>query len=114
MILHETRDKTERGQPKPTKLYSESGKAKLVRRLRDEAGLPPAFTLGACRHGGMTELEEAELTDGQGRALSAHKCRAYEGYAKRTMEWAGPRGDTETACAPDCGLVERPGNRISE
>jgi hypothetical protein len=34
----------------------------------------------------MTELEEAELTDGQGRALSAHKSRAYEGYAKRTME----------------------------
>ena len=43
---------------------------------------------GACRHGGMTELEEAELTDGQGRALSAHKSRAYEGYAKRTMERA--------------------------
>jgi hypothetical protein len=40
------------------------------------------------RHGGMTELEEAELTDGQGRALSAHKSRAYEGYAKRTMERA--------------------------
>jgi hypothetical protein len=88
MILHETRDKTERGQPKPTKLYSESGMAKLVRRLRDAARLPPTFTLDACRHGGMTELEEAELTDGQGRALSAHKSRAYEGYAKRTMERA--------------------------
>jgi hypothetical protein len=88
MILHETRDKTELGQPKPTKLYSESGMAKLVRRLRNEAGLPTTFTLDACRHGGMTELEEAELTDGQGRALSAHKSRAYEGYAKRTMERA--------------------------
>jgi hypothetical protein len=32
----------------------------------------------------MTELEEAELTDGQDRALSAHKSRAYEGYTKRT------------------------------
>ncbi len=32
----------------------------------------------------MTELEEAELTDGQGRALSTHKTqKAYEGYAKR-------------------------------
>jgi hypothetical protein len=50
--------------------------------------LPSTFTLDACRHGGMTELEEAELTDGQGRALSAHKSRAYEGYAKRTMERA--------------------------
>jgi integrase len=88
MILHETRSKTEPGKPKPTKLYSESGMAKLVRRLRKEADLPPTFTLDACRHGGMTELEEAELTDGQGRALSAHKSRAYEGYAKRTMERA--------------------------
>ncbi|MGB6271956.1 MAG: hypothetical protein WBF44_10265, partial [Pseudolabrys sp.] len=35
------------------------------------------------------ELEEAELTDGQGRALSAHKTMsAYAGYAKRTMERA--------------------------
>ena len=62
--------------------------AKLVRRLREAAKLPATFTLDACRHGGMTELEEAELTDGQGRALSAHKSRAYEGYAKRTMERA--------------------------
>ena len=37
----------------------------------------------------MTELEEAALTDGQGRALSAHKSKqSYEGYAKRTMERA--------------------------
>ena len=37
----------------------------------------------------MTELEEAELTDGQGRALSAHRTQqAYPGYAKRTMERA--------------------------
>src|SRR5262249_5839342 len=88
MILHETRDKTEPGRPKPTRLYSESGMAKLVRRLRKDAKLCSTFTLDACRHGGMTELEEAELTDGQGRALSAHKSRAYEGYAKRTMDRA--------------------------
>jgi hypothetical protein len=88
IVLHETRGKIEPGQPRPAKLYSESGMAKLVRRLRDEARLPATFTLDACRHGGMTELEEAELTDGQGRALSAHKSRAYEGYAKRTMDRA--------------------------
>ena len=87
MILHESRGKTKDGS-KPTTLYSTSGMAKLVQRLRDDAGLPTTFTLDACRHGGMTELEEAELTDGQGRALSAHKSRAYEGYAKRTMERA--------------------------
>jgi hypothetical protein len=88
MILHETREKTAKEKPKPTKLYSASGMAKLVRSIRATAGLPSTFTLDACRHGGMTELEEAELTDGQGRALSAHKSRAYEGYAKRTMERA--------------------------
>lgn len=35
----------------------------------------------------MTELEEAELTTGQGRALSGHRtARAYSGYADLTME----------------------------
>ena len=64
---------------------------KLVRKLRDRLGLPATFTLDACRHGGMTELEEAELTDGQGRALSGHRTqRAYEGYAKRTLARALP------------------------
>lgn len=39
----------------------------------------------------MTELEEMELTDGQGRALSRHRTqRAYEGYAKRSIERALP------------------------
>ena len=47
------------------------------------------FTLDACRHGGMTELEEAELTDGQGRALSGHRTqRAYEGT--RSGHWSAP------------------------
>jgi hypothetical protein len=63
--------------------------AKLVRKLADRFGLPSTFTLDACRHGGMTELEEAELTTGQGRALSGHKTdRAYGGYAKRTLKRA--------------------------
>jgi hypothetical protein len=62
--------------------------AKLVRALREQLELPEFFTLDSCRHGGMTELEEAELTDGQGRALSAHRSKAYEGYAKRTEKRA--------------------------
>lgn len=62
--------------------------ARLVRSFREPLGLPETFTLDACRHGGMTELEEAELTDGQGRALSAHRSKAYEGYAKRTEKRA--------------------------
>jgi hypothetical protein len=62
--------------------------SKVVRDLRAKLALPATFTLDACRHGGMTELEEAELTDGQGRALSGQ--RAYESYAKRTIERALP------------------------
>lgn len=82
MILREVKD----GISKP---YSFGGMQKIVQTMRAKLGLPSTFTLDACRHGGMTELEEAELTDGQGRALSAHKSQqAYEGYAKRTMERA--------------------------
>lgn len=43
------------------------------------------FTLDKARHGGMTELEERGLTEGQGRALSKHRTSAaYRGYAKET------------------------------
>ena len=60
---------------------------KVVQQMRKKIdGVSKLFTLDACRHGGMTELEEAELTDGQGRALSGHKtAQAYRGYAKETM-----------------------------
>jgi hypothetical protein len=82
MILREVREGI-------TKLYSFSGMEKIVQKMRKDMGLPQTFTLDACRHGGLTELEEAELTDGQGRALSAHKSQqSYEGYAKRTMRRA--------------------------
>ena len=62
---------------------------KIVHTMRDKLGLPSSFTLDACRHGGMTELEEAALTEGQGRALSGHKtAQAYRGYAKETFDRA--------------------------
>ena len=84
MVLKARRD----GSAQP---YDRHEMAKIVRKLRDQLELPETFTLDACRHGGMTELEEAELTDGQGRALSGHRTqRAYEGYAKRTLERALP------------------------
>jgi hypothetical protein len=79
MILQDLGD----GKAKPWRYSSLNH---VVTRLRRKIeGVPPHFTLDACRHGGMTELEEAELTDGQGRALSTHKTQqSYEGYAKRT------------------------------
>ncbi|WFU38888.1 hypothetical protein QA640_31460 [Bradyrhizobium sp. CB82] len=68
-------------------MWSYPGMEKVVQQMRKKIdGVSKLFTLDACRHGGMTELEEAELTDGQGRALSGHKtAQAYRGYAKETM-----------------------------
>jgi hypothetical protein len=57
--------------------YGPKETAKIVCRVRESLGLPETFTLDACRHGGMTELEGAELTDGQGRALSRHRTQAF-------------------------------------
>jgi len=78
---------TEKGQAKK---WSYPGMEKAVQTMRKQIeGVSSLFTLDACRHGGMTELEEAELTDGQGRALSGHKTtQAYKGYAKETMQRA--------------------------
>jgi len=71
------------------KPFSYSGFEKIVQQMRKAIGLPSHFTLDACRHGGMTELEEAALTEGQGRALSGHKtAQAYRGYAKETFDRA--------------------------
>jgi hypothetical protein len=72
------------------KPYSYSGFEKIVQQLRNRIeGVPRYFTLDACRHGGMTELEEAALTEGQGRALSGHKtAQTYRGYAKETFDRA--------------------------
>ena len=51
MILREVRKSV-------TKPYSFSGMQKIVHTMRDKLELPSSFTLDACRHGGMTELEE--------------------------------------------------------
>ena len=85
MVLREIKTGKGDAEKVAAKPYSFSGMQKIVQRMRKEIGLPVEFTLDACRHGGMTELEEAELTDGQGWALSAHKTKeSYAGYAKRT------------------------------
>ena len=72
------------------KPFSYSGFEKIIQQMRKTIDtLPPYFTLDACRHGGMTELEEAALTEGQGRALSGHKtAQSYRGYAKETFDRA--------------------------
>lgn len=42
--------------------------AKLLRKLADKFGLPSTSTLEAMGHGGITEVEQAELTTGRGKA----------------------------------------------
>jgi hypothetical protein len=82
--------------------------------MRKKPGLPAHFTVDACRHGGMTELEEAELTDGQGRALSTHRTQqSYESYAKRTAKRMLSATRKRRACAP-AGSTERTGGFLSE
>jgi hypothetical protein len=49
------------------------------------AGLPDKITLAACRHGGLTELGDAELTEQGVMALSGHRAPdAARLYMKRT------------------------------
>ena len=49
------------------------------------ARLPSHVTMDACRHGGMTELGDAEVTEQGIMSLSGHRTPdAARGYVKRT------------------------------
>jgi hypothetical protein len=70
--------------PRP---YSLEHARHLVQEARTTAKLPKHVTLAACRHGGMTELGNASLTEQQIMALSAHETpEAARIYVKRTDE----------------------------
>lgn len=57
----------------------------IVKTVREKAGLPDHLTLGACRHGGLTELGDAGVTEQEGMALSAHTTpEAFRLYLKHT------------------------------
>lgn len=72
----------ERGAARP---YSFSYAKRIVREARREAGLPEHVTMTACRHGGMTELGDAELTEQGVMSLSGHRTpSAARGYVKKT------------------------------
>jgi integrase len=61
--------------------------AARVRKARTLAGLPDYLTLDACRHGGMTELGDAELAEQGVMALSGHRTpQAARLYVKRTEQ----------------------------
>lgn len=68
------------------RLYSFEHARHLVQKARKAAGLPAHVTFAACRHGGMTELGDAGLTEAQVMALSAHETPAAARiYVKRTQ-----------------------------
>jgi len=72
----------QRGPPRP---YSAAFYQRRVREARQHAGLGSHVTLDACRHGGMTELGDAQVTEQGVMALSGHKTpQAARGYVKRT------------------------------
>lgn len=70
-----------RGPPSP---YSAEYAQRKVRMAREAAGLGSHVTLDACRHGGMTELGDAQTTEQEVMALSGHKTpNAARLYVKR-------------------------------
>jgi hypothetical protein len=69
----------------PARPYSMAYAQRRVREARAAAGLGNHVTLDACRHGGMTELGDAELTEQGVMTLSGHKtAQAARLYVKRT------------------------------
>jgi integrase len=73
------------GHDRTTVPYTMNYAAACVRKARAAAGLPEHVTLDACRHGGMTELGDAELAEQGVMALSGHRTpQAARLYIKRT------------------------------
>ena len=71
--------------PEPARPFKLRYARELVREAAQAAELPDDLTLGACRHGGLTELGNAELTEQGVMALSGHKTpQAARLYVKRT------------------------------
>jgi hypothetical protein len=67
------------------RFYSLEHARHLVQTARVAASLPPHVTFAACRHGGMTELGDSDLTEQQIMALSTHATpEAARVYVKRT------------------------------
>lgn len=59
--------------------------SKKIKAIVKAAGLDPALTFTSFRHGGLTELGDADLTDAQIRAVSRHKSsQVLPRYIKRT------------------------------
>ncbi len=66
--------------------YTKSWRSAQARKIRARAKLPDYVTLTAFRHGGLTEMGDAALTDQEMQAHGRHKTRQMLSiYAKRTL-----------------------------
>ncbi len=82
IVLHVARKGAKKGQAAPYGFFRARA---IVRHARRAAGLPEHVTLDACRHGGMTELGDAGLTESEEMASSGHTTpEAKRRYVKRT------------------------------
>ncbi len=85
VMLQPQRGARSGGGDRVARLYSESYADHLVQQARKNARLPSHVTFAACRHGGMTLLGDATLTESQIMALSGHVTPAAARiYVKRT------------------------------
>ena len=72
------------GRRGPLRPYSAEYAQRKVREARKRAALGSHVTLDACRHGGMTELGDAEINEQGVMALSGHRTpQAARVYVKR-------------------------------
>lgn len=72
------------GRRGPARPYSSEYAQRKVREARERAKLGAHVTLDACRHGGLTELGDAGVTEQEGMAASMHRTpTAFRLYVKR-------------------------------
>ena len=113
-----------KGSRGPSRPYAMVYAQAKVREARETAELGSHVTLDACRHGGMTELGDAELAEQGVMALSGHKTpQAARLYVKRTerqritaatkrRQWV-EANETETRVEMEEGARSRNGTKKS-
>lgn len=96
--------------------YAESWFQHLFREIAEAAGQPRSFTFRSLRHGGLTELGDAEASDQGIMAHSGHRTRQMLGlYVKRTSQQAAIAARRRLAWRTEqAELSERSGDGVSE
>jgi integrase len=91
-----------------SRLYSVFYARKRVREARKLVGLGEHVTLDACRHGGMTELGDAELAEQSIMALSGHKTpSAARPYIKKTERQRVRAAAKRRAWVEQCQVIAK-------